>query len=181
MSLGTQYLYLKGNMMTIRTFKAALVGTVFAAAAFSSSAASAATASATATAKILTQVTVTKTADLDFGTIAIGTGGGSVVVGYTDNRTCNPGLVCSATVTSAKFNIAGAASQNVGISVDPSVTLNRTGGGGTMTATLDKSIATATLSAAGAASFAVGGDLTVSGTQAAGDYSGSFNVTVNYQ
>jgi Mat/Ecp fimbriae major subunit len=166
--------------MNARMLKAALVGTVFAAA-FGSNAAQAATASASATAKVLTQVVVTKTADLDFGTIAIGTGGGDVSVGFTNNRTCASSLVCSATVTSGKFGIAGAASQNVGVSVDSSVTLNRTGGGASMTATLSASNTTLALSAAGAATFAVGGDLTVGGTQQAGDYSGTFNVTVNYQ
>jgi Mat/Ecp fimbriae major subunit len=166
--------------MNARMLKAALVGSVFAAA-FGSNAAQAATASASATAKVLTQVTVTKTADLDFGTIAIGTGGGSVLVGYSDNRTCNPGLVCSAAVTTGKFNIAGAATQNVGISVDPTVTLNRVGGGASMTATLTANNSTLALSGAGAGTFAVGGELTVSGTQSSGDYSGTFNVTVNYQ
>ena len=167
--------------MKISMIKAALASTVFAAAAMTATSAQAATASASATAKILTQVTVTKTADLDFGTIANGTGGGSVQVGLTDNRTCATTLVCSATVTSAKFNIAGAASQNVAISVDPSVTLNRVGGGASMTATLSASAATATLSGTGTGSFAVGGDLTVAAAQTAGDYSGTFNVVVNYQ
>ncbi len=167
--------------MKFQALKAALVGTVFAAAALSGTSAQAASASATASAKILTQVTVTKTADLDFGTIAIGTSGGTVTVGTTDNRTCGAGLVCSLAVTSAKFGIAGAALQSVGISADPTVTLNRFGGGGTMSATLLTSASTATLSAAGASTFAVGGVLTVGGTQAAGDYTGTFNVTVNYQ
>ncbi len=167
--------------MKFHSYKAALVGSVFAAAALSGTAAQAATASASATAKILTQVTVTKTADLDFGTIAIGTSGGTVTVGNTDNRTCGAGLVCSATVTSAKFGIAGAALQAVGITSDPSVTLNRVGGGASMSATLSTSASTATLSALGVSTFAVGGVLTVGGTQTAGDYSGTFNVTVNYQ
>ncbi len=167
--------------MKFQALKAALVGTVFAAAALSGTSAQAAGASATATAKVLTQVTVTKNADLDFGTIAIGTSGGTVTVGTTDNRTCSAGLVCSLAVTSAKFGIAGAALQAVSISADPSVTLNRFPSGGSMTATLATSISTATLSATGAANFAVGGVLTVSGTQAAGDYSGTFAVTVNYQ
>jgi Mat/Ecp fimbriae major subunit len=167
--------------MTIRTVKTALVGSVFAAAALAGTSAQAATASATASANILTQVTVTKTADLDFGTIAIGTSGGTVTVGNTDNRTCGAGLVCSATVSSAKFDIAGAASQLVGISIDPSVTLNRTGGGATMSASLTTSIPSVTLSGAGAGSFNAGGVLNVAATQAAGAYTGTFNVTVNYQ
>jgi Mat/Ecp fimbriae major subunit len=170
--------------MTIRTFKAALVGSVFAAAAFAGTTAQAATASATASANILTQVSVTKDFDLDFGTIAIGTSGGTVTVGNTDNRTCGSGLVCSASAKSAAFTIAGAPNQLVGISIDPSVTLNRvtpTAGGASMSATLSTSVPTATLSATGGATFTAGGILTVANTQAAGGYQGTFNVTVNYQ
>ena len=167
--------------MTHRFTKGVLATSVIAAAAFASTAAQAATASASANASILEQVTVTKSADLDFGTIAIGTGGGTVTVGNTNNRTCGSGLVCSGTVTSAGFNIAGAASQNVGISGDSSVTLTRVSGTETMTASLTRSAASATLSGTGTASFAVGGVLTVGGTQVAGAYTGSFNVTVNYQ
>ncbi len=170
--------------MTIRTFKAALVGTVFAAAALAGTSAQAAGASATASATILTQVTVTKDFDLDFGTIAIGTSGGDVTVGNTNNRTCGAGLVCSAAARSASFTIGGAPNQLVGITIDPSVTLNRitpTVGGASMTATLATSAATATLSATGAATFAAGGVLTVPSTQAAGGYQGTFSVTVNYQ
>jgi hypothetical protein len=36
------------------------------------------------------------------------------------------------------------------------------------------------LSASGAASFTVGGSLTVAGTEAAGAYTGSYNATVTY-
>jgi Mat/Ecp fimbriae major subunit len=57
--------------MTNRFMKAALAGTVFAAA-FASTGAQAATATATAKAEILQQVTVTKNTDLDYAVIASG-------------------------------------------------------------------------------------------------------------
>ncbi len=144
----------------------------------SASAANAATANANASAVILTPVTVTKTADLDFGTIAIGTGGGNVAIAATDARTCDTGLVCSGTTTSAKFSVTGVTGQVVGVSVPASMSL--TSGANSMTATLVGSPGSLTL-AAGANAVAVGGSLAVSGTQAGGSYSGSFTVTVNYQ
>jgi Mat/Ecp fimbriae major subunit len=145
---------------------------------FGASAANAATANANASAVILTPVTVTKTADLDFGTIAIGSGGGNVAVAASDNRSCDTGLVCSGTTTSAKFSVSGVTGQVVGVSVPASMSL--TSGANTMTATLSGTPASLTL-AAGANAVAVGGSLAVAGNQAAGSYSGSFTVTVNYQ
>ena len=49
-----------------------------------------------------------------------------------------------------------------------------------MTSTLSYSDATITLGATGG-SFQVGGTLNVGASQTAGDYSGTFNVTANYQ
>lgn len=167
--------------MTHRFFKGVLASTALAAAALASTSAQAATASASASAVILEQVVVTKTSDLNFGTIAIGTGGGTVTMGFTSNRTCGTGLVCSGVVTSGAFNIQGAGNQNVGINSDSSVTLTRVSGTETMSASLTRSASTATLTALGAGSFQVGGVLTVGGTQVAGAYTGTFNVTVNYQ
>ena len=167
--------------MTHRFFKGVVASTVIAVAALASTSAQAAGTTASANATILEQVVVTKVTDLDFGVIAIGTGGGTVTVGNTNNRTCGTGLVCSGVVTSANFAIVGVGNQNVGISSDSSVTLTRIGGTETMSATLASSASSATLSALGTSSFAVGGVLTVGGTQVAGGYTGTFAVTVNYQ
>lgn len=65
--------------MNIRTLKSVAAGSVLALG-LVSGAANAATADGTARATILQQVTVTNTSDLQFGTVAIGTGGGSVTV-----------------------------------------------------------------------------------------------------
>ena len=62
---------------------------------------------------------------------------------------------------------------------DSNVTLNGSLGG-TMSSTLTYSAPTVTLGATGG-SFQVGGTLSVGANQAAGDYSGTFNVTANYQ
>ncbi len=56
-----------------------------------------------------------------------------------------------------------------------------TSGANSMTATLVESAATATLDGTGAATFTVGGTLSVAASQAEGVYLGTFNVTADYQ
>jgi Mat/Ecp fimbriae major subunit len=162
--------------MTIRSIKAALVGAALLAG-FSASSAQAATASATARATILRQVTLNKTADLDFGTIITGTTASSVVVSSAGARTCNLPAVCSGTVSAAAFGIVGTTGQTVTLAATGPVTL--TSGTNTMSATLATSAATRVLT--GTDSFTVGGTLSVGANQADGVYTGSFNVTVDYQ
>ena len=90
--------------MTIRFMKAALAGTVFAAA-FASTGAQAATATATAKAQILQQITVAKTSDLDYATIVTGAAASTVIVTPAGVRTCGAGLVCTGTATAAGFSV----------------------------------------------------------------------------
>jgi hypothetical protein len=165
--------------MNIRILKSVAAGSVLALG-LVSGAANAATADGTARATILQQVTVTNTSDLQFGTVAIGTGGGAVTVATGGGRTCATTLVCSGATTSAGFSVSGATGMNVGISVPGSVTLTETGGA-TMSATLASSATSLTLLGTAADAFRVGGTLNVGGTQAAGAYAGTFTVTVNYQ
>jgi Mat/Ecp fimbriae major subunit len=158
--------------------KAALVGTAIATLGMGATAANAASASATAKAKILRQVTVTNNSDLQFGTIVTGTAPSTVIVDTAGARTCGSGLVCSGTTTAAGFTVGGTTGQVVTISVPATVTLNS--GSNSMTASLSASAATATM-VASAASFTVGGTLSVAAGQADGDYEGTFSATVDYQ
>jgi Mat/Ecp fimbriae major subunit len=155
----------------------ALAASAIVATGFGATAANAATADANATAVILAPVTVTKTADLDFGTIAVGTSGATVAVSTAGARTCGTGLVCSGATSAAAFTVSGVTGQTVSVSLPGSVSL--TSGANTMSATLTSSAASIVLD--GTDAFTVGGTLTVSGTQAAGNYSGLFTATVNYQ
>jgi len=162
--------------MTIRSIKAALIGAALVAG-FGASSAQAATASATARATILRQVTLTKTADLDFGTIITAATASTVAVSPAGVRSCGTGLTCTNAVTAAAFGIVGTTGQTVTLAATGPVTL--TSGANTMTATLATSAATRVLT--GTDSFTVGGTLNVGGNQADGVYTGSFNVTVDYQ
>ncbi len=162
----------------LNKMKIAMAGTIAAAAMFSSAAQAE---TATATAEIVTAATLTNTDPLNFGSVAIGVGGGSVTVAATSTgaRSCAT-VICIGTASSAAdFVIGGAASATVGLSItDNTITLTHaTVPAQTMGATLALSNAT---SAVGNTEY-VGGVLTVAGTEIAGTYNGSFEVTATYQ
>ena len=159
--------------------KRALVGAAIAALAMNASAAHAASATGTATAKILRQITLTKTSDLQYATIISGAAASTVGVSTAGAVSCGANLTCTGTTTAANFNVQGTNGAVVLVGGDSSVTLNGSLGG-TMSSTLTYSAPNITLSATGG-SFQVGGTLSVGANQASGDYSGTFNVTANYQ
>ncbi len=159
--------------------KRALLGAAIAALAMNASAAHAASASGTATAKILRQITLAKTSDLQYATIISGAAASTVGVSTAGAVSCGANLTCTGTTTAANFNVQGTNGAVVLVGGDSSVTLNGSLGG-TMSSTLTYSAPNITLSATGG-SFQVGGTLSVGANQASGDYSGTFNVTANYQ
>ena len=159
--------------------KRALLGAAIAALAMNASAAHAASASGTATAKILRQITLAKTSDLQYATIISGAAASTVGVSTAGAVSCGANLTCTGTTTAANFNVQGTNGAVVLVGGDSSVTLNGSLGG-TMSSTLTYSSPNITLSPTGG-SFQVGGTLSVGANQASGDYSGTFNVTANYQ
>jgi Mat/Ecp fimbriae major subunit len=162
--------------MTNRSIKAALVGAALLGG-FAASSAQAATATATARAKILKNITLAKTADLDFGTIIVGTAGDTVVVSPAGVRTCAV-VTCTGTPTAAAFTISGTTGETVTIAATGSATL--TSGTNSM-AISSYTTSAATRVLTGTDSFSVGASLAVGANQADGVYTGSVNVTVNYQ
>ncbi len=161
--------------MKTSMIKAAIAVTAFAGLGVATSA-QAATANADARATILAPVIVTNTSALDFGLIAAGPAS-SVTVSTAGARTCGAGLVCTGATTAANFTVVGVVGQTVGVSVPANVTL--ASGTNNMTATLNGSAASILLD--GTDAFSVGGVLGVGANQAAGAYTGTFTVTVNYQ
>ncbi len=139
-----------------------------------------ATATGTATAVIVSPITITHptTAALGFGRFTTGLGGTVIVssagVGsVTGEVTLVPGSVNSAD----SFTVAGDASRSFSITTTGG---NVTSGATNMAFTTAPSASTLLLSTAGAASFTVGGTLTVSGTAPTGSYTGSYTATVTY-
>jgi len=169
--------------MRTMTMKRALAGAALAALAMNASAAHAASATGTAKAKILRQITLTNTSDLNFATIISGATASTVAVSTAGGASCGAGLTCTGTTTAANFDIQGTNNAVVLVGGDSSVTLNGSLGG-TMTAALSYSASSVTLTngpGTVGGSFQVGGTLSVGANQASGDYSGTFNVTANYQ
>lgn len=164
-------------------FKRAMLGAAVAAVALSAGTAYAASATGQAKARILRQITLTNTSDLQFATIISGATASTVAVSTAGAATCGPTLVCTGTTTAANFDIQGSNNAVVLVGGDASVTLNGSLGG-TMGATLDYSTNSLTLTngpGTVGGSFQVGGTLSVGANQTSGDYTGTFNVTANYQ
>ena len=155
---------------------------------FAGSANAAASASATANAEILSTITVVKDQDLDFGRIAVN-GAGSLTVSADESlpASCPATLVCQGARVPAKFTISGTSGAGAGASVrEASISL--TSGANSMTLNAftvffpnGNTLALPDpLATSGEAGFNVGGTLAVGAAQAAGLYSGTFNVDVDY-
>jgi Domain of unknown function (DUF4402) len=160
-----------------------------------SSPVSAGTGSARADVTIVTPLSFIKDEDLDFGSALPAATAGTVVVPPNGARTATGGVVLVGnSYNPSRFAGFGATLQTVQISMGAnSITLNRTGGGGTMTVDtwIIGSTPTAQLttnplvftiaSSNGIFNFPVGATLRVGANQAAGTYSGTFTITLNYQ
>lgn len=145
-------------------------------------AAQAATADAGAGAKIIAPLQIAKKTDLYFGTIAPSlTDDDSVVVGADGSRTCGPALTClSADHTAALFAVTGEADAVYTVSLPDSIAISNGAGAEMKVSNFASSKDSGTL-ASGTDSFTVGGTLAVAALQAAGRYTGTFTVAVEYQ
>ena len=139
----------------------------------------------TASAKIYRPLTISLVQNLDFGTIVLsgaGTWSGEVVsMSQAGAVTCGGGtnLTCSGTPQAAQYKLVGTNNAIVTIS-SPGFNLT---GPGTLAFT-PNAPATVNLGASGATTgvdFGIGGSITLASTTPDGVYSGTFNVTANYQ
>ncbi|MBV8503757.1 MAG: DUF4402 domain-containing protein [Paucibacter sp.] len=155
--------------------------------------AQAASTTATATATVLTPMTITKNTDLSFGnivggngTVTIDTSGARSLAGNTA-----PAVSGGTALSAAKFTVGGTASQGYAITVTPPANLSSGGNNMAFTAfweALDTATPTpvssgtpATFTPAGATSYILlGGTITVGANQAAGTYTGTITVNVDY-
>lgn len=131
-----------------------------------------------ATAVVIAPLTLTHTsgAALNFGSFTAAAGTVTVKQDGTGSAS-GPTAMVGTTYAADEFSVAGDGSRTFSISTKAgTVTLS----GGTTTMDFTPSApATGTLSS-GAATFSVGGTLTVVGTEGAGTYNGSYSVTVAY-
>ena len=155
------------------------------------------TASATGSGTIVAPLTITQTANMNFGNVAVGASGGTVVLTPAAGRTPTGDVQLAATntgtVAAAGFNITGEGSYTYAITVPSgNYTITHTNTTdvmeiSTFTATTTNTIGgsspdyTSTLSS-GVDAILVGATLTVSASEVAGVYTNAtgFNVTVAY-
>ncbi|MBJ7501624.1 MAG: DUF4402 domain-containing protein [Sphingopyxis sp.] len=144
-----------------------------------------------ANAAVVRPNTLIKTDDLDFGTLISGTTGGTATINpVTDARTTSGGVTPVGTAARRAVFQGTGGILLITVSGSTSVTLTRAGGGApTMTASLVRAASTSgggiallggTLLPSGVQTYYIGGTLTVPANQPAGDYSGTFTLTVNY-
>ncbi|SEB04329.1 protein of unknown function [Flavobacterium gillisiae] len=134
---------------------------------------------------------------LDFGTIVLTAAGASTVSMAAVDATRVYGANSAAAVNAnqsantAKYNVTGTPNETYALTLPTTVSLTTaTLGSGLATMTIDNLKArfsggsadavVSKLSTTGTDSFAVGGTLNIDATQKPGDYTGIFNVTVDY-
>lgn len=160
--------------------KVALLGAM-AAVAMASTGAQAATQTATAEVDIVAAVQLAINDTLDFGIIASGGSASTVIMPTASNtRTCGTGLTCVGTAQRGRFTVSGATTGYVVAINVPTSTLLSAGGGNTMSVSLVPST-TSFPSTGVPVEFFVGGTLSVGANQAAGNYTGTYAVTADYQ
>lgn len=123
---------------------------------------------------------------LDLGSVLLGPGvwsGATVSISQTGVFSCtNPNLTCSGATMTARFNVRGSNKMVVLISA-PDVTLvNALDSSQTLLLTLSApSQVVLTSSGAPGNDFDIGGSISLDSAVAAGDYTGTLNVTAEYQ
>jgi hypothetical protein len=143
-----------------------------------------ATASSPATARIVTPIAITNDVPLHFGNVEASANIGTVVMSPSESnaRTRTGGATLPAIAgspTAAKFTVTGEDALTYAITLPASTTLSS--GGNNMTVNTFTSTPSATgLLTEGTQVVYVGATLNVGASQAAGSYSGTFNVTVAY-
>ncbi len=138
--------------------------------------ASAATANGTANASVLTPIAITAGQTLEFGAFAAN-GAGTVAVDTASARTSTGSVVlANSTYRAGTFNVAGTGNATFAITYPGAFTISN--GAQTMSV-LVNGAATGTL-ASGSATVNVGGTATVAANQAAGAYTGTYTMTVEY-
>ena len=147
--------------------------------------AAAVTQNASVTAKVVKPLTLVAKQDLDLGTITLRPGAWSgATVGISRNVafSCNANVICSGAPQVALYKVTGSNKMVVLITA-PNVTMvNQNDPSKTLTLTVD-SPGQVTLTSSGepGVTFPIGGSISLSSTTTEGNYSGAFNVTVNYQ
>ena len=127
--------------------------------------------------------TVANNTSLSFGSFTAGSGG-TVAVSAAGARSKTGGVILSSqgVASASQFTVTGTSSATVTISLPTDGTVLLSDGSHTMALTgfVSNPNATGILSGGGTLTISVGAVLNVGNAQPPGNYTGSFNVTVNY-
>lgn len=148
----------------------------------------------TAGAKLIVPMTIAQDAPLHFGTINVLTGekGDVVLPSNSTTRIFSGGVASSAVApfaTNAAFHVTGTKNTTYALTLPSTIQVSETESGkdkmtiSDLTARFNgagSDAVTSTLSASGTDNFTLGGTLKVDKDQDGGIYSGTFNVTVDY-
>jgi len=161
--------------------KAIKIAVVAAAAVLFANNTQAAGVSATANASVIAPIAISQTAAMEFGSMSPTAVAGTVVLTTAGVRTStNVDLAAGATPAAGAFSVSGNANSAYSVTLPTTVTLASGANSMTLQAFGDDAGATPTIPGTGPATFSVGATLVVGANQAAGGYTGSYTVTVNY-
>lgn len=164
--------------MNTKMKKLSVLGAVMAAVLLSGQAQAANSVSAGATVEIAAPIAITQDTALAFGNIGPSATAGTVTISLASAKSVTGGVTdLGGTSAAGAFTVTGASGATYSVTVPASVTL--TGAGDDMSASLTND-GGGTLTG-GTDTFNVGGTLSVGANQAAGSYSGTYTVSVNYQ
>ena len=150
----------------------------------------------TAGATLLTTIGLSQTSGLNFGTIAIGAGPGTVSINTAGNRTIESGSGITLLTSGVSaphagvFSVTGTAGYTYSVAMPGTITVSS----GANTMTIDSYVAKAdagteaaynsatayTIPVGGVSTYYIGGLLHISSSQAQATYAGEYAVTVNY-
>jgi len=139
-----------------------------------------------ANAEIKTAITLTAVNPLEFGKLAVTGLAGTVLLSPAGSPTAtNVQLLSGTTRKAASYTSTGEASATYAITIPIApITITHAPGGAGNTMTVDTWVcsngATSAFDGTGADAFTVGATLNVGATQNAGQYTGTFNVTIDY-
>ena len=141
---------------------------------------------ATVQANVVKPLILTWLQNLDLGTIALGPGtwsNATVGISKAGVFSCtNANLICTGATQAARYNVSGTNNRTVLITA-PNVTLvNQGDPTKTLTMVVDNpGSALLTNSGPPGTNFSLGGSISLNSSTVSGTYSGTFNVTVDYQ
>ena len=145
---------------------------------------------ATGSVTVVQPITLVKSTDLAFGSLVRPSLGANTVTidpasGVRSISGSGDGSLSSAlTASRATYSVGGEGGLAFSVTVPSSFTMTRSGGVETLPVALSASALSGALSgsvgSAGSASFSVGGAVPLSSSTVAGDYTGTFDVTVGY-